>query len=253
MAVKPFLVANWKNHPNSLFETKALLKQLARNSSLYKKLSFFIAPPLTYFESVSERSSFARLASQDIGILIGRTHTGAITPDILKSFGTRLAIIGHSEQRALGETDEAINHKIKIALRADIAPLLCIGEPSRDHDGEHFEFLREQLRRALYGMKKKSDASRIIAAYEPVWAIGKSSKDAIDPRELTQTVIFIKKVLSDILGRKVADRIPILYGGSVEAVNAGQLMRGTGAKGFLVGHASLNAKSLKAIAESISK
>ena len=237
---KPILVANWKNHPSSLFEAKSLLKQLAKHSRVYKKFAFFIAPPLTYFESVSERASFTQLASQDIEIV-----------DILKSFGTKLAIIGHSDKRAMGETDEMVNKKIKIALKSGITPLVCIGELARDQDGEHFEVLRNELRLALAGLTKKAEVSKIMVAYEPVWAIGKSAQEAIGPAELSQTVIFIKKVLSDILGRKVADKITILYGGSVEPANAGDLMRGTGIRGLLVGRASLDAKKLEAIAESI--
>lgn len=227
-------MANWKSYPNSLFEAKSLLNQLARQSRLYKKFNFSIAPPLVYFESVA-RSGFA-LASQDMEMT-----------DILKSFGTKFVIVGHSDRRAKGETEEIINRKVKIALRAGIIPLLCIGELFSDRDGEHFEFLRSQLRLALAGVKN----SKIIVAYEPVWAIGKSAKGAISPDELSQTVIFIKKVLSDILGRKIANQISVLYGGSVEPANAEALMRDTNIRGFLVGHASLDAKKFKTIAESM--
>ena len=233
------LVANWKNHPSSLFEVRALLKSLSTKRKLFKKFSLFIAPPLFYFESVSERASFYSLASQDLEHI-----------DILKSFGTKLAIIGHSDRRVMGETNEIINKKIKLALRSGITPLLCIGESLPDRDGEHFEFLRDQLRHALSGIKK-SDASKLLVAYEPVWAIGKSAKDSISSDDLSETVIFIKKVLSDILGRKIADKISILYGGAVEPANAGDLMRESGIKGFLVGHASLNARSFEGIAKSM--
>ena len=234
---KPILVANWKNHPSSLFEAKNLLKQLSRSAKVYKKWDFYIAPPLTYFEVVAERAkNFAKLASQDIEIL-----------DILKSFGVKLSIIGHSDSRAKGETDEEINKKIKLALKANITSLVCIGENIWDQDGEHFEFLRSQLRSAFLGIKNP----RAMVAYEPVWAIGKGSKDAIQSGDLEQTVIFIKKVLSDIFGRKIADKIPVLYGGAVEPSNAESLLKGTGIRGFLVGHASLDAKKLRSIAEVI--
>src|SRR3989344_4476217 len=97
---RPILIANWKNHPNSLVETKVLLREIAKSAKLYKKLSLFIAPPLTYFESVSKYlNNFGRLASQNISSLSPGNYTGQITPDILKSFGVRLAIIGHSERR----------------------------------------------------------------------------------------------------------------------------------------------------------
>jgi len=248
---KPILVANWKNHPNSLLEARSLLRQLSRDSRFYKKLSLFIAPPLPYFESVSQRiKNFANLASQDISSSVGGTHTGSVTPDILKSFGVRLSIIGHSERRALGETNELVSEKVKIALRSGIVPLVCIGEVSRDQDGEHFEFLRGQLKLSLASLRK-ADASKLVIVYEPVWAIGKHATDAIEPKDLSQGVIFIRKVLTDMFGRKTAECIPILYGGSVEPADVSMLWHDTGVRGFLVGHASLDAKSFRVIAESL--
>lgn len=249
---RPILVANWKNHPSSLSEAGALLRQLSRDSGLYKKLSFFIAPPLPYLGSVSLRSrNFAHLASQGITSLPSGTHTGQVTPDILKSFGLKLAILGHSEERALGETNESVARKVKVAMHSGILSLVCVGELSRDQDGEHFEFLREQIKLSLAGLTRKMDISKLALAYEPVWAIGKSANDAMSPADLSQSVLFIKKVLTDMFGRTTAERIPILYGGSVEPANAAALFLGTGIRGFLVGHASLNAKSFKLVAESL--
>jgi len=249
---KPIVVANWKNHPGSLAEAKTLLSRLAKNRLLYKKLSFFIAPPLPYFELISRRSkNFAHLASQDISSISQGTHTGVVTPEILKSFGVKLAILGHSERRALGETNEDVSRKVKIALHSSLAPLVCVGELSRDSDGEHFEFLRNQLKLSLAGLSKRSNVSKLAIAYEPVWAIGRRAKDAIKADGLTQAVIFIRKVLTDLFGRATAQRIPILYGGSVEPSNSGELMRETRIRGFLVGHASLSADSFREIAQSL--
>ncbi len=247
---KSILIANWKNHPSSLDEAKSLLNRLSRQSKLYKKLSFFIAPPLSYFESVSSRSkNFIHLASQDIfSSAQTASHTGEVTPDILKSFGVKLSIIGHSERRAMGETSADVSEKVKTALQSGIIPLVCVGEISKDQDGEHFEFLREELELSLAGLKRKSDISRLVIAYEPVWAIGKRATDAVEPADLFQSVMFIKKILTDMFGRNMAERVPILYGGSVEPDNASNLLHETGIKGFLVGHASLDAKSLGIIA-----
>ncbi len=247
---KPILVANWKNYPSSIAETTFLLKGLSLSKLVYKKLSLFIAPPLTYFDLVSLKvGSYAKLASQDIS-LTNKTTTGAVTVDILKSFGVKLSIIGHSERRALGETSEEVSQKIKSALRSGITPLVCVGELSHDQDGEHFEFLRKEIKLSLAGLNK-SDASKISLAYEPVWAIGKQAKDAIKPIDLSQTVIFMRKVLTDMFGRKTAENIPILYGGSVEANNAKMLISETGVRGFLVGHSSLDPKSFRGIAQAL--
>ena len=251
---KPVLVANWKNHPDSLALAKALLKEISKNSRLYRNLSLFIAPPYPYFESVSERlGSFGRLAAQNMSSLPPGNYTGQVTPDILKSFGVRLAILGHSERRGLGETSEHVAKKVKIALRLGIVPLVCVGELSQDQDGEHFEFLRDELKLSLAGLNREMVVSRLTLAYEPIWAIGKHARDAMASADLSQTVLFIKKVLADLFGRVVAEQIPILYGGSVEPANASRLFSETGIRGFLVGHASLNARSLRDIAESLVK
>ena len=250
---KHILVANWKNHPESPLRTNSLLTGLAKKSTLYKKLSTFVAPPLPFFESVSKKiKGFATLASQDIFFTPEGTVTGAVTPDILKSFGVKMAIIGHSERRALGETNEVVLEKIKSAFRSGITPLLCIGERERNNEGEHFEFIEEELKLSLEGVRRKDDAERLVVAYEPIWAIGKTAKDAISPEDLTQMVMFIKKVLTDIFGRESADRIPILYGGSVEPESTRALME-TGIRGFLVGHASLDPKKFALIAEALTE
>ena len=249
---KQILVANWKNHPDSLMRANYILGELSKKSSAHKKISTFIAPPLVYFESVSKRiTNFSHLASQDIFIKKGTT-TGAVGVDILKSFGVRLAIIGHSERRALGETNEEVAEKVKVALKENIIPLVCIGEKERDKEGDYLEFIRHELRSSLSGIKKKEIANKLVVAYEPIWAIGKKSKDAMQPEDLTQMVIFIKKALTDIYDRKVAETVPILYGGSVDARNTDSLAR-TGISGFLVGRASLEPKIFEEIANSLIK
>ncbi|MES2213966.1 MAG: triose-phosphate isomerase family protein [Patescibacteria group bacterium] len=246
--MKPILVANWKNHPDSLARAATIVTGLSKKAATYKKLATYIAPPLPYFETVGKKiKGFGNLASQDIFFAAEGTYTGAVTPDILKSFGVKLSIIGHSERRALGETNEVAADKIKCALRSGVTPLLCVGEKDRDPEGEHFEFIREELRLSLEGVRRKDDAGKLIIAYEPVWAIGKRSKEAMQPTDLAQMVIFIKKVLTDIFGRESAETIPILYGGSVEGDNARALLE-TGINGFLIGHASLDPKMFSDIA-----
>lgn len=249
---KQILVANWKNYPDSIEEANGLVARLARKKRLYKKLNIFIAPPLPYLSLVAGKAGFAKLAAQDISILDKGTRTGEVTPEILKSFGVRLAILGHSERRAQGESSELVSRKISAALRSGITPLVCVGEKERDADGEHFEFLRSEIKASLAGLSRQS-ATKLAIAYEPVWAIGKAAKDALLPGDLAQSVIFIKKVLTDLYGRNVAEKVPILYGGSVESANIGVLAQGTGVAGFLVGHASLKPKQFEEIALSLSQ
>lgn len=248
---KPILVANWKNRPGSLPEAVSLLKGLSKNKELYKKINLFIAPPYTYFgEAAKAVKSFAGFASQDLFPIEKGSYTGFITPEILKSFGVKLAILGHSERRSVGETSAQVSLKARAALRAGIMPLVCVGEQIRDSEGEHFEFLREQMRSSLAGLKK-NDAAKLIIAYEPVWAIGEKAKRVIDPSELAETILFIKKVLTEIFGRSSAEKVPLLYGGSVDPGNAGALLKNSGIRGFLVGRVSLSGKSFREVAEAL--
>lgn len=127
-------------------------------------------------------------------------------------------------------------------------PILCIGEREREKDGGHFELLEEQLVSALKGVPP-SMLKKLVIAYEPVWAIGKHSESAIGPADLQEMVIFIKKVLADILDRKVALKVPIIYGGAVEPENAPSLIAEGGISGFLVGHASAQVEQFLEILE----
>ena len=248
---KPILIANWKNKPASLRDAKVLMTGLRKKSALYKKLQLFIAPPATYYDLVAQKiSGYAHLASQGFPEKSEGTHTGLISAEILQDFGVRLAILGHSEERALGETNLEVAKKIRLSMKYGLTPLVCVGESERDLEGNHLEFIRDQLKQSLEGLKRK-DVEKVMIAYEPVWAIGKRAKDAITPEGLTEMTLFIRRVLTDMYGRNNADKISILYGGSVEPRNAEALYRGTGVRGFLVGHESLNPTDFKQIAESL--
>src|SRR6185503_6622859 len=115
-----------------------------------------------------------------------------------------------------------------------LAIVLCVGERERHESGEHFAFIKEQLATALSGLPKKA-LSKLVIAYEPVWAIGKHADDAMKPQEIQESAIFIRKTLIEPAAAK---RVPILYGGSVEESNAAQILKEGGVNGFLVGHAS---------------
>jgi len=248
---KLILVANWKNHPSSPAEAGILLRGLAKKTLLFKKFSTFIAPPYSYFSMVGEKAhKYADLATQDLSLVSKGTCTGEITQEILKSFGVRLAIIGHSERRALGESSESVSKKVALALKSGITPLVCVGENERDQDGEHFDLLREQVKTSLQGITKQQ-VGKVILAYEPVWAVGAQAKGSIEPAELSQAVIFIRKVLSDLYSRKVAESVVVLYGGSVDPTNARALVKESGVSGLLVGRASLDGQKFASIAESL--
>src|SRR3989344_7044012 len=163
---KPLLVANWKNFPSSLEEAKRLIRDLRKRKENFRKVSWFVAPPYPYFEIAK---GFGELAAQDLSLVSKGYLTGEVTIEILKSFGVRLVISGHSERRALGELPGLINQKVKLALKNGLVPLICIGEKEKDKDGLHFDYLRQDLKTILSQISK-NEAAKIAIAYEPQWA-----------------------------------------------------------------------------------
>jgi triosephosphate isomerase len=172
---------------------------------------------------------------------------------MLKYLGVKAVLIGHSERRRFfGETDEIIHQKIKMTLGAGLRPILAIGEELPDSHDVVPRVLADQLTRSLTGIPKKK-LSHLIVAYEPVWAIGSGKADTSD--NATRRAIYIRKLLTKLLGNRIADRIPILYGGSVTSKNAASFLVDDirGMDGLLVGGASLRAEEFLAIARAISR
>jgi triosephosphate isomerase len=144
-----------------------------------------------------------------------------------------------------------IRAQIINATDAKMTAILCVGEHERLPDGSHWALVANQLSRALHGLTMS--LGRLVVAYEPVWAINKSAEDAMKPEELEETAIFIRKILSETIGREAANKVAILYGGSVEPANAQALMQEGGVNGFLVGHASANLDSFIEILKACKK
>jgi triosephosphate isomerase len=146
-------------------------------------------------------------------------------------------------------SDTLVHAQLVHAYDAGLTAVLCVGEQSRDAAGAYFAVVEEQLRAAFGGLPHL--AKKVVVAYEPVWAIGKSAESALPPQELEEMVIFIRKILADILTRPVALKVPILYGAAVEADNANALIVDGGVQGLLVGHASATVDSFLEILKSV--
>lgn len=246
---RPLVVGNWKMNPISITDAKKLASSLKIPAKKADHAEVVIAPPFLYLSEVSKLSAKSQLAvaAQNVFYEISGAYTGEVSADMLTSVGVEYIIIGHSERRAMGETDDLIAKKLQATLKAKLQPILCVGEIKRDSHGNFFDGIAKQLRVALKDVPK-SRAVHIVVAYEPIWAIGTGKTATAE--DVEEMRIYIHKVLAEIFGRNAAIKVRIIYGGSVKPDNARKLYIEGGVNGFLVGGASLKTDSFTSIINS---
>ena len=177
-----------------------------------------------------------KIGAENVHWAANGAFTGEISADMLKEYGVEYAIIGHSERRQyFGETDETVNKRTLAALNAGITPIVCVGELLEERENGTTE--KVLLKQLTDGLKNVEDITKVVIAYEPVWAIG-TGKTATDA-QAQETVKFIRKKLSKMFSVKDANRVRILYGGSMNAGNCKGLMAQPDIDGGLIGGASL--------------
>jgi len=245
---KPVIAGNWKMYKllGEAVDTALALKPLVANAN---HCEVVIAPVFTALKTVADRleGSNIRVAAQDCAVQNDfAAQTGEIAPTMIKDVGCRYVIIGHSERRQFyGETDESVNRKAKATLSAGLTAIVCVGEMLAERDaGQAESVVKRQLVSGLEGLTV-ADMERIIIAYEPVWAIG-TGKTAT-PEQAQEMHGFIRKTVSETNGNETADKVRILYGGSVKPDNISTLMSQQDVDGALVGGASLDAESFAQI------
>jgi len=235
------IVGNWKAYVQSAEKAKKLFataKKLAKG-----QVEIVIAPPTPYIGLLAPGNrSKVGFAAQDVSLSTGGATTGEVTASMLSNVGASYAILGHSERRAMGETDEMISEKVRHALANKLIPIVCIGEKERDQDAKYLQGLRAQIA-AIYAPLSAKERMQTVLAYEPIWAIGKTAAEAITPGDLEEMVLYIRKVLTEYIPGRGAEKVRLIYGGSVEPANARSLASGTGVDGFLPGHASADVES----------
>jgi len=238
---KPIIAANWKMNPATIQEAKQLFNSVKRGIKNIKNVEIVICPPFVYLSAIKPFShKTIKLGAQDLFWEEKGAFTGEISPLMLKNLGCEYVIIGHSERRKLGETDEMINKKIKAASRAKLKPILCIGETEEERkQGKTFQVLKNQFKKALNNLTIKQ-FSNLTIAYEPVWAIGTGNPCL--PSEAKKVLLFLKKNLKNT---------PVIYGGSVNSANARQYIKEANFDGLLPGGASLNPKEFIKIVKNV--
>ena len=231
------VVANWKAYVEDIKKAKKLLA-VSKRLTHVSKVSIVLAPPAPLLGALAVRNkSKVSFAAQDVSRTTGGAQTGEVTAQSYVAAGATYAIIGHSERRALGETNMVISEKLAHVLAHGMIPILCVGEHVRDGEGRYLSYIREELTAAMGPLTPK-ERVQVIIAYEPLWAIGKTATDAIQSGDLAEMVLYIRKVIGELLPGKSARHTTILYGGSVEPSNIRGLAGSSSVDGFLVGHAS---------------
>ncbi len=248
--MKAIVVANWKMHPATAREAKALFESTRKTIEKARSISLIVAPPSLYIKELAQGYKGKRITFglQNAFPEATGAYTGEISMAQAKDAKASSVIIGHAERRAMGETSDDVRRKVQAAIAQKIMPILCIGETTRDSSGTHFNFVKEQLKIALMDVPSQK-ISQIVIAYEPVWAIGATK--SMDPRDMHEMAIFIRKSIVETHG-KDGMNMRMLYGGSVDETNASAMLSGGDVSGFLVGRASVEPEKFSALISSLS-
>ncbi len=249
----PLVCGNWKLHPASIALSESLVRDVVAElrspeASTPPGVEVAVAPPFTALASVARvlTGSSVALAAQDTCAEEKGAFTGEIAPAMLLDAGCSLCIVGHSERRQYhGETDAIVSRKRQACLARGLRPIVCVGEMLADREaGRAVEVVLRQIDGSLEGIDATA-LIRCVVAYEPIWAIGTGK--VAQPEDAQQMHVAIRARIAEKLGDKAAAGLRILYGGSVKADNAADLMAEPDIDGALVGGASLDAKGFAAI------
>jgi triosephosphate isomerase (TIM) len=244
---RPIIAGNWKMF-KTVPETRAFFDALIPGILDVEHCDIVVAPPYTALAAAVEEADGTRvsISAQNVHWKDDGAFTGEVSVRMIVESGCEYVIIGHSERRQyFGETDETVDKRVRAALAGGLNVIVCVGELLEQRDaGQASEVVRRQVEQGI-GQLTSSDLSRIIVAYEPVWAIGTGR--TATPEVAAEMHAEIRKILSDIYGKAAADGIRILYGGSVKPDNISALMKKEDIDGALVGGASLDPASFVAI------
>lgn len=248
MKSMPLIIANWKANPLTITVAKELFIDIRKGVRNLNAVEIAVAPPYPYLQELNKLSPSGRItiAAQDVFYEQGGAYTGEVSLSMLQSVGVGMCIIGHSERRALGETDGDVQKKVVTCLKHNITTVVCVGEKNRDNSGDYLSFVEAQVRSVL-SVVKQNQRKHLVFAYEPIWAIG--TGNTATPADAYEMKLFIQKVITEVCGRAAVKHIRIIYGGSVKSHNAAELLTDGEVDGFLVGGASLKPSEFISIAK----
>ena len=251
IGIPPLVIGNWKMNPQSATLSAKLATALKKTVSKIEGVEVVIAPPTIYLSGIRQilgSNKVLKLGAQNVHHEKLGAYTGETSLPMLQSFDVTHVIIGHSERRAEGETDEMVNQKLCATIKQGIVGVVCVGEAKRDHGGHYLSHIEAQIHKA-FAKISKTYLEYVVVAYEPLWAIGTGTNaTSADVHEMR---LFIERVLTDMYGRNFAQKVRVLYGGSVTGKNARELFVNGTVNGFLVGGASLHADEFIQIVKAV--
>ena len=247
---KNIVAGNWKMNTTVPEGVQLARDVVAKASEVPASVKLIIAPPFTHLAPVAEvvKDSPVGLSAQNCADKEKGASTGEVSVSMLSSVGCGYTILGHSERRQYyGETDEKLVVKVKLAIAGGLSPIFCVVENLDEREaGHHFDVVSSQVKNVLYTLSEE-EMSKVIVAYEPVWAIGTGKTATAEQAQEIHACI--RKVLAEKFGA-LADEITILYGGSCKPSNAQELFACPDIDGGLIGGAALKADDFIAIAKS---
>ena len=240
---KKLIAGNWKMNKTSA-DGVSLASDIVAAVGKQTDVEVVVCPPFTAVESVGKalEGSEVKLGAQNMHFEASGAFTGEVSAPMLRAIFATHVILGHSERRTFfGETDELVNRKVLTALKNQLKPIFCVGETLAEREsGATLKVVQTQVERGLEGVNKDQAAS-VVVAYEPVWAIGTGK---VATTEQAQEVhAFIRGLLTKLFGEAIAQKVRILYGGSMKPANAPELLAQKDIDGGLIGGAALEARS----------
>lgn len=243
---RPIIAGNWKMY-NTSSKTRALIDEL-KPLITGSRPEVVVCPPFVCLPAAKEAiaGTDIKLGAQDVYWENEGAFTGEVSPEMLKEVGVEYVIIGHSERRQyFNETDATVNKKTLFAIKSGLIPIVCVGETLEQREkGITMQLVESQITAGLAGLNGV-DPEKLVIAYEPIWAIGTGR--TASSRDADEVIRFIRQVMSKMFTREFADKVRILYGGSVKGDNASEIMNMPDIDGGLVGGASLKAKEFSKI------
>lgn len=244
---KKIVAGNWKMNTTPAEGMELLKGVIAGKNEVCSCVNFIVAPPFTHLtEAVkTAKGSGIAVAAQNCADQPKGAYTGEVSAHMLSSIGIEYVILGHSERREYyGETSDTLNKKMALVYAEGMAPIYCVGEKLEEREsGNHFNVVKKQIEEVVYNLTPEQ-FSKLIIAYEPVWAIGTGKTATADQAQ--EMHAFIRKVLADKFGAAAADTA-ILYGGSCKPSNAQEIFSKEDVDGGLIGGAALVAADFLAI------